>query len=179
VRIAEGSFLMSETTEVEVNQVETRKVTGRRILRFESIDELMADVNRLAEAERQGRLRRLGNWTLGQTLGHLARWAEFSYIGAPLKVPFYITWIVRLRKRKCLYKPMRPGVRIPGVTGGTLATAPVPLEDGLARMRRLMERLKFEAPTKPQVIFGRLSHDEWIALHLRHAELHLGFLVPQ
>ena len=28
-------------------------------------------------------------------------------------------------------------------------------------------------------IFGKLTHDEWIAINLRHAELHLGFQVPE
>jgi hypothetical protein len=149
------------------------------MLRLESIDQLMVEVDRLAQAERAGRLRRLGNWTLGQTLGHLAAWAEYSYAGAPLKVPFFIRWILRLRKRQMLYGPMRAGVRIPGVEGGTLATAPVPLDEALGRMRRAMERLKSEAPTAPNVIFGPLKHEEWIALQLRHAELHLGFLIPE
>lgn len=159
--------------------VDTGKIAGRRLLRFESIDQVMADVDRLVEAERAGRLRRLGNWTLGQTLGHLAAWAEYGYTGSPLKVPFLIKWILRLRKRKFLYGPMRAGVKIPGVEGGTLATDPVPLEEALGRFRRVMERLKAEPPTAPSAIFGKLTHDEAIALNLRHAELHLGFFVPE
>jgi hypothetical protein len=159
--------------------VDTGKVAARRILRLESIDQAMAEVERLAEAERAGRLKRLGNWTLGQTLGHLASWTEYGYTGVPLKVPFFIRWILRLRKRKSLYGPMRSGVRIPGIDGGTLATDPVPLEEGRERFRRAMERLKTEAPTASSPVFGRLTHEESIALNLRHAELHLGFLIPE
>jgi hypothetical protein len=170
---------MGEIAAATARPVETGKVAGRRILRFESIDQVMADVERLAEAERAGRLRHLGNWTLGQTLGHLAVWAEYSYTGTPMKVPFFIKWILRSRKQKFLCEPMRAGVRIPGVKGGTLATEPTSLEEGLGRMRRVMERLKAEAPTEPHAVFGPLSHDEWKALHLRHAELHLGFHVPE
>jgi hypothetical protein len=158
--------------------VDTGKVAGRRTLRFESIDQVMAEVERLAEVERAGRLRRLGNWTLGQTLAHLAAWAEYGYTGSPLKVPFFIKWIVRLRKRKFLYGPMRAGVKIPGVEGGTLATDPVPLDEGLEHFRRVLERLKAEAPTAPSPVFGPLTHEESIAMNLRHAELHLGFLIP-
>jgi hypothetical protein len=158
--------------------VNTGKVEGRRTLRFETTDQVMAEVDRLAEAERSGRLRRLGNWTPGQTLNHLASWVEYSYSGAPLKVPFFIRWILRLRKRKFLYGPMRAGVKIPGVAGGTLATEVRPLDDALGHMRRAMDRLKSETPTAPNVIFGSLTHEEWIAINLRHAELHLGFLLP-
>jgi hypothetical protein len=159
--------------------VDTGKVAGRRILRFESIDQVITEVDRLAEAERTGRLKRLGNWTLGQALGHLAAWMEYGYTGVPLKVPFFIRWILRLRKRKFLYGPMRAGARIPRVEGGTLATDPLPLEEGLGRYRHALERLKVEAPTAPSPIFGRLTHEESIALSLRHAELHLGFFIPE
>ena len=159
--------------------VNTAKVADRRLLRFESIDEVLTEMDRLVEAERAGRLRRVGNWTLGQTLGHLACWAEYSYTGAPLKVPFFIRWILRLRKRAFLYGPMKAGVRIPGVEGGTLATEPMALEEAQGRMRRIMERLKSEAPTAKNPIFGVLTHEEWTALHLRHAELHLGFFIPE
>jgi hypothetical protein len=179
MRDDDGRVLMGETVQATARPVDTGKVAGRRILRFESIDEVMADVERLAEAERAGRLGHLGNWTLGQTLGHLACWAEYSYTGTPMKVPFFIKWILRSRKQKFLYRPMRAGVRIPAVKGGTLATEPTSLEEGLGQMRRVMERLNAEAPTKPHAIFGPLSHDEWKASHLRHAELHLGFLVPE
>jgi hypothetical protein len=148
------------------------------MLRFESIDQMMAEVDRLVEAEHTGRLRRLGNWTLGQTLGHLGTWVDYSFTGVPLKVPFFIKWILRLRKRRFLHEPMRAGIRIPGVAGGTMATEPMPLEDGLGRMRRAMDRLAAEAPTLPDPIFGPLNHEEWIAINLRHAELHLGFLIP-
>jgi hypothetical protein len=157
----------------------TSRTANRRLLRFESIGAVLAEVDRLVAAERAGQLQRRGNWTLGQTLGHLAAWAEYSYTGTPLQVPFYIRWILRLRKRKMLYGPMRAGVKIPGIPGGTLATEDVPLEEALGRMRRVMQRLASEPPTAPSPIFGPLNHEEWIALHLRHAELHLGFLVPE
>jgi hypothetical protein len=148
-------------------------------LRFDSIDQALAEVDRLVEVERAGRLRRLGNWTLGQALGHLAAWAEYSYTGTPLKVPFFIRWILRLRKQKFLYGPMRAGVKIPGVAGGTLATEVMPLDEALGRMRRVMARLKSEPPTALNSIFGTLTHEEWIAIDLRHAELHLGFFVAE
>ena len=170
---------MSRVTQPSADVVDTGKVTVRRTLRFESIDAMMSEVDRLVEAERAGRLRRLGNWTLGQTLGHLAAWADYGYTGFPMKVPFFIRWVLRLRKRKFLYGPMRAGVRIPGVEGGTLATEPMTVDEALGRLRRIMERLKVEPPTAPNPIFGPLRHDEAIALNLRHAELHLGFLAPQ
>jgi hypothetical protein len=170
---------MSKPTSTSSTLVNTGKVTGRRTLRFETIDQALADVERLVTAERAGRLKRIGNWTLGQALGHLATWAEYAYTGAPLKTPFFIRWILRLRKQKYLYGSMPSGVRIPQVEGGTLGTDPMPLDEGWERFRRAMERLKKEPPTAPSPVFGLLTHEEGIALNLRHAELHLSFFIPE
>jgi hypothetical protein len=150
-------------------------VSGCRALRFESIDELLADVDRLAAAERAGTLRRCGNWTLGQALGHLATWAQFSYDGLPMPTPWFIKLILRVQKRRYLRGPLPRGVKIPRVRGGTLGIEPLPLDEGLSRYRAVTERLRREVPANPSAVFGPLAHDEWIALHLRHAELHLSF----
>lgn len=160
-------------------QIDTGKVAGRRALRFETLDEVLTEVDRLVEAERAGQLKHLGNWTLGQAFGHLAGWAEFSYTGAPTRPPWFIKLLLRMRKRSFLYDPMRPGVWIPRVEGGTLATERLPTPEAADRLRRVLTRLKTEQPTAPNVIFGPLTHEEWIALNLRHAELHLSFFIPQ
>jgi uncharacterized protein DUF1569 len=170
---------MTVSSQTTAAPVDTGKVNGRRHLKFESIDQVLAEVDRLAEAERAGRLGHVGNWTLGQSLGHLACWAEYSYTGIPLNTPFFIKWILRSRKQKFIHEPMRAGVKIPGVSGGTLATEVVPLDEALGRVHRALARLKSEAPTLVHAIFGPLSHDEWVAINLRHAELHLGFHVPR
>jgi hypothetical protein len=109
----------------------------------------------------------------------LATWVEFSYTGTPLKVPFFIKWILGLRKQRMLYGPMRVGARIPGVEGGTLGTDQVPTNEAIERFHRAMKRLKTQVPTTPNAIFGSLTREEWVALHLRHAEGHLGFLIPE
>jgi hypothetical protein len=170
---------MSNAVQTPAAPVDTAKAAERRILHFDSIDQALAEVDRLVEAERAGRLKHVGNWTLGQILGHLACWTEYDYNGFPMKVPFFIRWFLQLRKNSFLYKPMKPGMRIPRVVGGTLATEPMPLEEALPRFRKVMERLKTEPPPVPSPVFGTMTHEEWIAINLRHAELHLGFLVPR
>jgi hypothetical protein len=79
-------------------------------------------------------------------------------------------------KKKFLYKPMKPGARIPKVPGGTAGIDEIPFEEGLAKFRKNLARLKSEPPKNPHALFGPLTHEEWIAQHLRHAELHLSFL---
>jgi hypothetical protein len=44
-------------------------------------------------------------------------------------------------------------------------------------MRRVLDRLDGGARcTHASPAFGALSHDEWMRLHLGHAQLHLGFI---
>jgi hypothetical protein len=157
--------------------IDTGKVANRRRLRFGSIDEVLGDVGALVAAERVGNLERLGNWTLGQALGHLSTWINFGYDGYPpsLNPPFFIKWIIKARKRRYIHEGMPSGVKIPRIAGGTVGTDVFSTDDGVHRFRHAMERLRAAPPAGPNIIFGPLTHEEWIQLHLRHAELHLSF----
>jgi hypothetical protein len=151
---------------------------NRRLLRFENLDDVMVDVAGLAAAEAAGGLRTSGNWTFGQSLNHLATWVDYAYDGLSLRVPLPLRLVLRLMRDQVLYKPMRPGSRIPRVPGGTLAIDAVPTEAAIEHFNRSFARLKVEPPTRPHVAFGRMNHDQWIAMNLRHSELHLSYFNP-
>jgi hypothetical protein len=165
-------------TTAALTLIDTAHLAHRRKLRFHSLDEALAEADLLVAAEKAGQLQKLGNWTLGQALNHIAGWAEFSYRECPLKTPFIIRLVLWLRKRSFLYGRMPAGVRIPGVPNGTLITEPASLDEGLSRFKIAFQRLKTEPPTHPSQALGQLTHEEAIALNLRHAELHLGFFMP-
>jgi hypothetical protein len=150
----------------------------RRSLHFDQIDDALVEVDRLAAADAGGTLTTSGRWTFGQSLNHLATWADYCYDGVPLVLPLPIRLFMRLLKSSMLRKPMRPGSRIPRVRGGTLAIAPASSVDGLAHFRRSFLRLRDQPPTRPHMAFGPMTHREWIALNLRHTELHLSFFRP-
>ena len=156
--------------------IDTRKVTDRRVLHFQQIDDALADAQQLETAQRVGGLRCIGNWTAGQILGHLAAWVDYSYDGMPFSAPWLMRLMLRPMKRRLLYSPMPAGARIPRLPGGTVGFDPLPFDEGLARFRRSFERLKVEPPQRPHALFGRLTHEQWMCLNLRHAELHLSFL---
>jgi hypothetical protein len=153
----------------------------RRPLRFESIDDAIAQAERLAAADREGHLVRAGNWTLGQALGHLSTWTDFAFDGYPESVaaPLPVRLILRLMRNRILTKGMMSGVKIRGIEGGTLGTEALSTDEGLQRFRSAMQRLKSTSPAIVNPVFGRLTHEQWIQLNLRHAELHLSFLHPQ
>jgi uncharacterized protein DUF1569 len=160
--------------------VQTKNVDWRS-LGFKSLDDVLGEAERLATAERAGKIRRTGNWTTGQVFGHLSTWMDFPYDGYPpdMKPPWVIRSILKLQKKKFVVGPMPRGVRIPGQKEGTKGTDPLSLDEGLSRLRRSCERMRGTAPTIDNPIFGALTHEEWIAINLRHAELHLGYLHPQ
>ena len=138
---------MNSSSGVTANVVDTGKVSARRKLTFNSVDQVLDEVDRLIGAERAGRLSHVGNWTLGQTLGHLAAWAEYPFAGYPRNPPFFVKWILRMRKQAFIHEPMCAGVKIPGIPGGTIATDPMPTDEAAGRLHRALARLKSEAPS--------------------------------
>lgn len=153
----------------------------RRPVRYTSLDELLADAERIAAAERAGKLTRTGNWTAGQSFGHLAGWTDAAYNGYPSDMPS-MPWafkiIVRLLKNRILHEGMPVGMKLRGVEGGTKFIEPLALNDGLARLRRTVSRVQTTQPTHRNPIFGTMTREECELMLLRHAEIHLSFLNP-
>lgn len=155
----------------------TERNTFRK-LEFESIAACRAELQRVLEADAAGTLQAVGNWTPGQILAHIAAWIEYGYEGYPLKkVPFFVQWLLRLKFKQILRSGMSPGVRIPGVQGGTTGADDMSTTVAYERLQHALDRLeKGEEATYVSPAFGDMSHEQRVALNLRHAELHLGFL---
>jgi hypothetical protein len=154
--------------------VNTKRVTGRRTLRFSSYDEMLADVRALA----QGSTRQLGNWSLGQICAHLATGMN-SCIDGPAFSP---NWIIRLvgpfLKKRVLTRGLTPGFQLP-----KNAVAFLPPEtsaaEGLAKLEKSVARVERDPTREPHIVFGKMTRDEWNEFLLRHAEMHLSFIVPE
>lgn len=154
------------------------KQSPRRKLVFRKLDEAIAEAEALARAETEGRLVAHGNWTLGQAIGHLAVWITYNFEGLPPGAkapPAPVRWVMHLVRGVVLNGRMPAGTNLPGVKGGTYATEVMETSRALELLRTSYARLKASAPTNPNPLFGKLTHSEWQALHMRHAELHLGF----
>ena len=77
-----------------------------RKLRFDSIQECIDEVHRIAQAQEQGTLKASGNWTAGEVLSHVAAWIEYGYVGYPIKpLPFFIRWLLRSLPRGQIVDP--------------------------------------------------------------------------
>lgn len=155
--------------------VETKSVQGRRTVHFESFDELLADAEQLAGTEVQT----LGNWSLGEILGHLAAAMNASIDGFPAKVPWPIRVLARLFMRKMILQgPLKPGFKLPKEAEAKMWPQGMTADEGLAALRDAVERQRAETNRVPHLALGAISNEEWTQAHLRHAELHMSFVVP-
>jgi hypothetical protein len=156
--------------------INTAKVANRRQLHFNSVDEILADVEQLAK----GKIRTLGNWTPAQILTHLATHMDKSIDGFKGRPPWFIRLVGRWYfKNRFLNKGMPPGFQLPANAAKEFIADPgVRFEESLAGFRRAVERQKTETKRVPSPFLGPMTLEDWNRLHCRHAELHLSFLTP-
>jgi len=154
--------------------VDTRTVRGRRELHFTSLEAVLADAEKLVSSPTT---RTLGNWPLGQLLTHVAMAMNRSIDGISFRAPWYLRLFGRLMKRRLLKRGLRPGFKLPRDREAAAYPAVASPQEALALLRQAVGRLRNEKATAIHPLFGRLTHEEWTQLHLRHAELHLSFAV--
>jgi hypothetical protein len=165
-----------------VGYVDTRTVANRRVVRLRSVDDLAAEVEHLNDAAANGNVRPLGNWSPAQVFQHIGRLIEFSYDGFPFRYPWPLRWgawlIRRVSSRWLLALAFRPGFRNPPRAAAVEPDPAVSLGEAVAYLRKQIDRLHSgERMTQASPVEGSISHEEWVEGHLRHAELHLGFLL--
>lgn len=152
----------------------------KRQLKFKDTDEMMAEIRSLHE---NGYISH-GNWTLGQTCGHLANWMRYPLDGfpaAPLPIRA-IFWVMR----KTVVPGMKRKILAEGFKGGMM-TAPesVPHQDqmsdqqGIAQLQEVVERVNaHQGEFIPSPLFGEMDKPMHLNVTLLHAEHHLGYLEP-
>jgi hypothetical protein len=160
---------------VQDEKVDPRTVQGRHELSFLSFDDVLADAEKLVACSS---VKTLGNWPLSQLLTHLAGAINRSIDGISVKFPFFMRLLGLFMKGRVLKKGLRPGIKLPAEREAiAFPVADSPYES-LQSLRRAVDRLRTERMTARHPFFGKLTHEEWVLLHLRHAELHLSFAVP-
>ena len=155
---------------LERKMINTKKVTGRREVRYNSMDEMLADAERLATSE----VRTLGNWSQGQIYEHVARGLDTSIDGVDFSLPAPVRWMLSLlMKRKFIYDSLPAGFK----ATGKVVPDETSTELGLESLRKAVERQKNESSRIKHPAFGNITREEWDQFNLRHAELHMSFIV--
>ncbi len=154
--------------------VNTKNVAGRRTLHFKSVDDILRD----AEEITSGEVRHLGNWTPGKILKHIAITMDNSVDGVDFKAPLLIRIFARLMKKSFLNNTMKSGFQMPEKMKPHFSPPDdVSIEEGLTALREAIERYKSATDLQPSPVLGSLTRDEYDKLHMRHAEMHLSFIV--
>ncbi len=153
----------------EKKPIKTGKVQGRRTLRYQSLDELWGDAQRLAENNAPT----MGNWSQGQIYEHLARAFNISIDGVkPFPAPMRLILNLVFKKR-FLNKGLPAGFPAPAdfVADDTTST-----QSGLESLRLAIQRQNHVTERAPHPGFGTFTAIEWEQFHLRHAEMHMSFI---
>jgi len=155
--------------------VDCKKVQGRRKLSFTSLDEVIADADKLVSSPNT---RMLGNWPLGRLLTHLAHGIDRSIDGSTVKAPWVVRLIGPFFKGRILKNGMSAGTKLPKNVEVSLYPAVDSPQEALEKLRAAVGRLRNEKMTAPHPVFGKVTPEEWLQFHLRHSELHLSFALP-
>ncbi|MEM9412635.1 MAG: DUF1569 domain-containing protein [Planctomycetota bacterium] len=160
-----------------MSEVDTKNANYRK-LRFETVADCMAELDRIDSAHNAGTLTTSGNWTAGQILAHLSAWIEYGYDGFPMKPPpFFVKWILKIMLKRMLAKGEMPsGSSIPGVEGGTFGQEEMETPAAIERYRAALLRMQSEPAIYDSPGFGKVSDEVRIKANLLHAQLHLGFI---
>ena len=150
------------------------KKAERRRLHFESLDDIVAD----AEAVTSGPHRVTGNWSAAQNFEHVAKLMAISNRGIDMPVPVPMKLLGRTLKVLGMHrKPFNPGLKPPAKVARVFAPDPeISLDEAIQHLRDEVAYAKQHGMTHPSPLFGKLSNDDWVAVHCRHAELHFAFI---
>ena len=151
--------------------INTKTVTGRRSVRYNTLDDLLQEAERLAETD----IRTIGNWSQGQIYEHLARAIDYAIDGAkPFPLP--MRWLMTLLfKNKFIHKSLPAGFKAPSGA----VPKPISTEDGLTLLRTAIARQHETSDRAPHAVFGKISNEEWEQFNLRHAEMHMSFIAEE
>lgn len=153
----------------------TAERTHRRNIAFTTLDEVRDDIQTVAA----GSYVTVGEWSFAQILDHLGSSLNASIDGFPFKANWMVRWLVApFVKNSILTKQMKPGFKLPRKFSSYLPSDDCTMDEALPKVLAAIKRLETESPVADHPFFGKMASEEWMCLHLRHAELHLSFVVP-
>lgn len=152
------------------------KVEGRRRLRFSAHQQIVDEARSLAARP----TRQLGKWPLPVICQHLATAMDLCVDGdMPFHVPLRIRVIARLARKRVLKTGLPVGFKLPEQAEAVLYAQPESIESAIAALERGIARLKSTERRVAHPALGKMNAAQWDLFHLRHAELHLSFIVPE
>ena len=145
----------------------------RRTLRFNNLDEVMPDVERLLSGHAT-----VGNWSLAQICRHLATVAR-RVVDLPASTPSDPSrWVGEDQKRQVLESGVLPE-GLPGPPEVMPVETLSEREEAEGLRQAIVHYRASSGPVIPHRLFGPLTKSEWDELQLIHLAHHLSFAVPR
>lgn len=143
-------------------------------MHFDTLDQLQAFI----ETVREDNHVTLGRWSAAQNFAHLAGAFEGSMQQLPVGYPWIVRLIVRPFRSIVTQYRFPPWLPIPAAIKHRLEPAvDVLFEEQKSRLLESMHAFRSHGSEHPpHPVLGRLTRDEWIGFHLRHAAHHLSFI---
>ncbi len=148
----------------------------RREVRYESLKEFLADAERLSNAP----IHTVGKWTYPQILDHLARSMTASIDGFGFNAPAWARFLIMpFVKNSFLTKTRWAGFTLPNSATALAPASDLSIPDAMTNLRKAITRCVNEPAEAEHPFLGKLASQEWNSLYLRHAELHMSFVVAR
>jgi len=143
---------------------------------FPSADSLEAFATQLEAADRDGRVRRMGNWSPAQAAWHIAEFMRASIDGFGFRAPLVLRLLVRpLRFMLFSRRPTPRGIPLRGPMEAFIPSPDLTPDEGFGHLRDQLRRMHAGVCCRePSPLFGRLSHEQWMIVHLKHAAHHFA-----
>jgi hypothetical protein len=145
---------------------------ARPELRFDTLDAMLADAERLALG-----YERAGQWELGTILDHLTKSLSTPFAPGQKNLPWPVAATLRFFMRAMVRRGRYPAIKFPAPS--MLKPSPMETAPALAAFREVVERVKglpdgvIECPPA-----GPMRSADFVAVQLLHAAHHLAFLRP-
>ena len=153
----------------------------RRDLKFESFDDVGAEVDRLHESG----YTQNGNWNLAQACLHLTEWMRYPIDGYPKKsLPVRaLMWMFKVTLAKGWRRKILSSGFSPGMPTDPKTAFPADQAEEAEAIEELKETIRrfvaFEGEYHPSPLFGSFDKESQQSLQLQHCAHHLGFLEPK
>jgi len=156
--------------------INTKHVKDRRAVNFASLDDILADAENLTAHQP---IRTTGNWTPAQIVGHIATFIDWSIDGFPFTVPVPLRVVGRFIRKSAQRRTPPSGIKAPKGIMQHVPPADFSFDEAMRQLRGAVLRVRAgKQMTEPSPLFGKLTHDEWVRIHCRHAEMHFSFMHP-
>lgn len=154
------------------------KAEPARKLQFDTLDQVVEEARRIAQHPDAPTR---GNWSASENIWHVARYLQASVEGYPFQVPWWMKLVGALMKNRFVSKPMSPGFNTnPSVKThmepGGKNVGEITMDRAVGLLEEWVGKANTQGFIPANPVFGKMTTQQWVGLHCRHAELHFGMV---